>query len=224
MQAWCMRARMQTGASSTTAHHRASFTRTGSEQRRLMKKSSYIAAVFLASVLAHAQVPVGSGEIEARVTDDTGKPLADAVVIAVPADGSVRFPTKPRDEVDQVDKEFTPRVKVVLVGSTVTFPNNDNVRHQVYSFSPAKRFELPLYAGVPPEPVVFDKPGLIVLGCNIHDWMVGYIYVSESPYFAKSDSGGTAVIGDLPPGRYTARVWHARLPAPEESTRRAIDV
>src|SRR4051794_10310561 len=217
MQAWCMRARMQTGASSTTAHHRASFTRTGSEQRRLMKKSSYIAAVFLASVLAHAQVPVGSGEIEARVTDDPAKPLADAVVIAVPADGSIRLPTKPRDEVDQVDKEFTPRVKVVLVGSTVTFPNNDNVRHQVYSFSPSKRFELPLYAGVPPEPVVFDKPGLIVLGCNIHDWMVGYIYVSESPYFAKTGGDGRAVLADLPARPYVLRVWHPQIDATEES-------
>ena len=109
-------------------------------------------------------------------------------------------PAKPRDNVvDQVDKQFVPKVQAVLVGTPVTFPNNDNVRHQVYSFSPAKRFELPLYAGVPAQPIVFDKPGVVVLGCNIHDWMVGYIYVSESPYFAKTGKDGKAVLADLPP-------------------------
>jgi plastocyanin len=183
-----------------------------------------VLALVLAAALAQAQVPGGAGEIAAVVTDEAGKPLVDAVVIAVPTDGSVRSPGRPRDEIDQVDKEFTPRVKVVLVGSTVTFPNNDNVRHQVYSFSPAKRFELPLYAGVPPEPVVFDKPGLIVLGCNIHDWMVGYIYVSESPYFAKTGVDGRAVLTDLPPRSYVLRVWHPQLDATEESTRKTVDV
>jgi len=121
-------------------------------------------------------------EIAARVQDAQGRPVPDAVVVAVPVDGNPRLPARAREEVvDQVDKEFVPRVQAVLVGTPVRFPNNDNVRHQVYSFSPAKRFELPLYAGVPAQPVVFDKPGVVVLGCNIHDWMIGYVYVSESP-------------------------------------------
>ncbi len=97
------------------------------------------------------------------------------------------------------------------------------MRHHVYSFSPAKRFELPLYAGVPAEPVVFDKPGVVVLGCNIHDWMVGYVYVSESPYFAKTGKDGKALLTELPPRAYTLRVWHPQLDAAEETTRKTVD-
>jgi plastocyanin len=169
-----------------------------------------------------------TSEIAATVTDEQGSPIADAVVVAVPADAGTRVPAKvgerPRARVvDQVDKEFTPKVTAILVGTAVSFPNHDAVRHQVYSFSPAKRFELPLYAGVPAEPVVFDKPGVVVLGCNIHDWMVGYIYVSESPYFAKTGKDGKATIAELPPRAYFVRVWHPQLEAAEESTRKNID-
>ena len=117
-----------------------------------------------------------------------------------------------------------PRVKPVLVGSPVSFPNRDDVRHHVYSFSPAKRFDLPLYVGTPAKPVVFDAPGVVAIGCNIHDWMVGYIYVSESPYFATSGADGRADLTGLPPGRYTVRVWHPQLAGAEEGTRRAADL
>jgi hypothetical protein len=106
----------------------------------------------------------------------------------------------------------------------VTFPNHDDVRHQVYSFSPAKRFELPLYAGVPAQPVVFDKPGVVVLGCNIHDWMVGYVYVSESPFFAKTGKDGKAVLAELPARAYVLRVWHPQLETSEDATHKTIDV
>ena len=165
-----------------------------------------------------------TAEIAASVFDDKGRPVADAVVVAVPTDGGASLPTRPREGVvDQVNKEFTPWVTAVLVGTPVTFPNNDNVRHQVYSFSPAKRFELPLYAGVPAQPIVFDKPGVVVLGCNIHDWMVGYVYVSESPYFAKTGKDGMALITDVPPHAYRVRVWHPQLDAPEESTQQYVD-
>lgn len=177
----------------------------------------------LASAVAVAQAP--TAEIAASVTDPQGRPVADAVLVATPVDGIVRAALRPRDgSVDQVDKEFSPRVTVVQVGAPVTFPNHDDVRHQVYSFSPAKRFELPLYAGVPAQPIVFDKPGIVVLGCNIHDWMVGYIYVSESPFFAKTGQNGKAVLTDLPPRAYVVRVWHPQLEASEDSTRKTIDV
>jgi len=170
---------------------------------------------------AHAQV----AQIDATVIDQQGRPVADAVVVAVPSDPNVRLPAKPRDDVvDQVDKQFVPRVQAVAVGTAVTFPNNDHVRHQVYSFSPAKRFELPLYAGVPAKPIVFEKPGIIVLGCNIHDWMIGYIYVSESPYFAKTRADGRAALANLPPRAYSVRVWHPQLTVAEETTRKTIDV
>ena len=173
-----------------------------------------------AAGLAHAQ----TAEIAASVTDQQGRPVADAVLIAVPVDGNMRPPQRPRDgSIDQVDKEFFPRVTVVPVGASVTFPNHDDVRHQVYSFSPAKRFELPLYAGVPAQPVVFDKPGVVVLGCNIHDWMVGYVYVSESPFFAKTGKDGKAVLAELPARAYVLRVWHPQLETSEDATHKTID-
>jgi plastocyanin len=174
-----------------------------------------------AAGLAHAQ----TAEIAASIVDQQGRPVADAVLVAVPLDGNMRSPQRPRDgSIDQVDKEFFPRVTIVPVGASVTFPNHDDVRHQVYSFSPAKRFELPLYAGVPSQPVVFDKPGVVVLGCNIHDWMVGYVYVSESPFFAKTGKDGKAVLAELPARAYVLRVWHPQLETSEDATHKTIDV
>jgi len=185
-----------------------------------MRSVLLYATVVLAIGVARAQ----TAGIAASVSDEAGRPVEDAVVVAVPTDGGVRVPARPREGiVDPVDQEFTPKVTAVLVGTPVRFPNHDNVRHQVYSFSPAKRFELPLYAGVPAEPVVFDKPGVVVLGCNIHDWMVGYVYVSESPYFAKTGKDGKALLTELPPRAYTLRVWHPQLDAAEETTRKTVD-
>ena len=182
-----------------------------------MRLAGLIAALLASSAAAQ------TAEIAARVVDENGRPVADAVVVAAPSDGSLRPPSRPREGVvDQVNKEFTPKVTAIVVGTSVSFPNNDNVRHQVYSFSPAKRFELPLYAGVPAQPVVFDKPGVVVLGCNIHDWMVGYVYVSESPYFAKTDKDGKALIAELPPREYVVRVWHPQMEIAEEATRKTI--
>ena len=157
------------------------------------------------------------------VTDGESQPVPDAVVVAVPNDPSIAADARPRAEsLDQIDKEFVPQVKPVFVGSTVAFPNRDNVRHHVYSFSPAKRFELPLYSGVPARPVLFDKPGVVVLGCNIHDWMIGYIYVSESPFFAKTDARGAATIAELAPRTFVVRVWHPRMKSSEDAKRREV--
>ena len=94
------------------------------------------------------------------------------------------------------------------------------MRHHVYSFSPAKRFELPLYAGVPSQPVLFDKAGVVVLGCNIHDWMVGYVYVSDSPWFGKTGADGGVRDRRPAPRRYIVRVWHPQQEGGEEATRR----
>ena len=180
-----------------------------------------VLALSFTAGLAHAQ----TAEIAVSVTDQQGRAVADAVLVAVPVDGNMRLPQRTREgSVDQVDKEFSPRITVVLVGASVTFPNHDDVRHQVYSFSQAKRFELPLYTGVPAQPIVFDKPGVVVLGCNIHDWMVGYVYVSESPFFAKTGKEGKAVLTDLPARAYVVRVWHPQLETSEDATHKTIDV
>ena len=110
------------------------------------------------------------------------------------------------------------------MGTAVIFPNSDNIRHHVYSFSPAKRFELPLYSGVPAEPVVFDKVGFVTLGCNIHDWMIAYIAVLPTPYFQVTRGDGRAVLKDLPAGQYTVQVWHPALKGQPEALSQQVDV
>jgi plastocyanin len=164
-----------------------------------------------------------AADLHAVVRSDKGEPVRDAVIVAVPD----VVPAKPAraklEQVEQIGEEFVPKVKAILAGSPVSFPNRDNVRHHVYSFSPAKRFDLPLYVGTPANPVLFDKPGVVTLGCNIHDWMIGYIYVSESPYYATTGTDGEATISGVPAGEYTVRVWHPQLADVVEDTRRKLD-
>jgi plastocyanin len=178
--------------------------------------------VFVCAVLSCAGVSV-AGELQAFVKDQNGQPVEDAVVLATPLDGkNARLPNQPRNEMDQIDKEYVPHVKVVMAGSKVYFPNKDNIRHHVYSFSPAKVFELPLYSGYSAPPVLFDKNGQVTLGCNIHDWMLGYIYVADTPYFGKSAKDGKILIADIPAGEYSLRVWHPDMKGTEESTMRKV--
>lgn len=156
-----------------------------------------------------ASCSVGAATFQASRVDGQGKPLEGAVItlqgptgVALPAQTAI---------MDQVQKQFSPSVLAVHSSTKVTFPNSDNIRHHVYSFSPVKRFELRLYEGTPSEPITFDKPGVVVLGCNIHDWMVGYIYVTDDPWFATSDASGKVRL-DLPAGHYTVTLWHPKAP------------
>jgi plastocyanin len=175
----------------------------------------WLALAGLAAVLALPVRPApqvsAAGTLEAVIRDDVGKPVSDVVVSLTSAGDAATTPRSVPAVMDQQNKTFVPHVLAILVGTAVSFPNRDNIRHHVYSFSPAKRFELPLYIGTPAAPVVFDKPGVVVLGCNIHDWMAGYVYVSATPHFAKTGEDGTARLADLPPGAYEARVWHPRM-------------
>lgn len=152
----------------------------------------------------------GAASLDGMVIDKNGMPVSDAVIYAEAEAG--RAPPKPARgaAVDQVNKEFMPFVTAVQTGTLITFPNKDNIRHHVYSFSPAKKFELRLYSGVPATPVLFDKPGIVLLGCNIHDWMIAYVYVIDTPYFAKTVAG-KARIDALPAGDYQVKAWHPQL-------------
>lgn len=149
--------------------------------------------------------------LSVQVADRAGAPLADAVVFAEPAARKPAGVAARSASIEQVGRQFVPQVSVVQVGTSVAFPNNDTVRHHVYSFSPAKTFDIKLYSGAPASPVVFDKPGLVVLGCNIHDKMVAYVHVVDTPYFGKTDAKGQARIEAMPAGTYQLKVWHARL-------------
>jgi plastocyanin len=169
---------------------------------KIMSNTIILSALLFVTSL-HAQ----AAELSVQVLDQAGNPLSNAVVYL---ETSVKSAVKSTTEanVDQKNKQFSPIVSVVQVGTSVNFPNKDSVRHHVYSFSPAKTFELKLYSGVPAKPVVFDKPGTVILGCNIHDNMLAYIHIVDTPYFGKTDVNGMVKLTDLPTGQHTLKAWH----------------
>lgn len=168
----------------------------------------YVVAMLVCAVCCR---PLDAAQVSATIVDSAGAPVADAVVALLPpATVTVTPPVGLSIALDQVKKQFVPHVLAIQAGTTLYFPNSDNIRHQVYSFSDAKRFELKLYAGKTAAPVLFDQPGVVVLGCNIHDWMSAYLYVLATPYFAMTDKAGRAVI-QAPPAHYTLKIWHPRL-------------
>jgi plastocyanin len=150
--------------------------------------------------------------IVAQVVDSAGKPVPDAVLYAEGDGQTLPKPLKP-GEISQKGLKFIPLVSVIQTGSKVFFPNNDKVRHHIYSFSPAHRFDQKLYSGTTAEPQLFDKAGVVVLGCNIHDKMLAYVRVVDTPYFAKTDASGTATI-DIPGGgKFVLKAWHPDMVA-----------
>lgn len=161
---------------------------------------------FLLSGACLLQVAVAVAEpLSIRITDQQGVPLEDAVAeLQLPNPPTLKTPA----EVALKDLTFVPFVSVVQKGTAVDFPNQDKTRHHVYSFSPAKVFELKLYAGKPEAPVLFEKAGIIAIGCNIHDYMQAYVYVGDSPYLAVSRADGAAVLHEVPAGAYQLKVWH----------------
>ncbi|MBI5815135.1 MAG: methylamine utilization protein [Nitrospinae bacterium] len=164
-----------------------------------------------------------AGEISATVLDSNGAPLNKAVIFAVPVSGKApRLESGKLTIMDQVNKEFVPLVLAAQTGVAVQFPNRDNIRHHVYSLSPTKTFELPLYIGTPANPVVFDKPGAIAIGCNIHDWMSAYLYVVDTPYFTITGTDGKGKLKDIPTGAYKLMSWHYRMKGDPEAS--AFDV
>ncbi len=163
-----------------------------------------------------------AGSLRVQVLDSAGKPLEGAVVSLVSDAARRAVRPLPEQEIAQENKQFVPAVRVVTVGTLVRFPNRDSVRHHVYSFSPTKKFEIKLYAGTPAAPVLFDQPGVAVLGCNIHDQMVGWVVVLDTPYFAQTDAQGQALLEGMPAGAHQLRAWHARLPVDVTPPQQAI--
>lgn len=113
-------------------------------------------------------------------------------------------------DMDQVNRQFLPHILVVQKDTNIRFPNSDSIKHHVYSFSPAKVFELQLYKDVHPDPLPFDKSGVVEMGCNVHDWMLGYVYVVNTPYFTQLGKTNTATL-EVPAGKYTAHIRHPRI-------------
>lgn len=170
---------------------------------------SQVIGALLILVLGWGGRSCDAAELTVSVKTAEGKPLSDAAVYAMPLSGSAVPSPNLRAIMDQLHKEFVPHVLVVQLGTAVDFPNNDNINHHVYSFSPAKIFQLKLFKNNHERHfVVFDKPGVVTLGCNIHDWMLGYIFVVDTPLFGKTDDHGDSHIAVPDSGNYLLKLWH----------------
>ena len=161
--------------------------------------------------------------VSGRVLDAHGKGVPGAVVF-VQAPSAEAPATSRAASMDQVDKTFVPGLLPVAVGTRVRFPNHDQIHHHVYSFSRTKSFELPLYKGTDAPPVLFDKPGVVKVACNIHDWMSAIILVLPTTHFAVTDANGSFTLTGLPTGSYELAVWHERSRLKVEATSQRVTV
>ena len=183
-----------------------------------------VAALMLLGAASIARMPDAEGAtLVIHVATPEGHALPGAVVTARPLEGTGRKVTPVHAVMDQVNRAFAPDLLVIPVGSTVEFPNSDSVSHQIYSFSPTKRFQLPLYHGKPYPPVHFEQAGVVTLGCNIHDEMLAYLVVTDAPYFGRTDASG-AWSAEVPSGRYRVMLWHPRLRESESDLTRELTI
>ncbi|MDP2029701.1 MAG: methylamine utilization protein [Thiobacillus sp.] len=185
-----------------------------------MKKSfplsHFLAASFL--IATSGLNAAHSANLTLQVKSSSNTPLEDIVVYLV-SNKTANLPVRAANaQIQQINKMFVPLVSVVQSGSLVEFPNRDTFRHHVYSFSPAKKFEIKLYADTPTKPVLFDKAGYVVMGCNIHDNMISHLLIVDTPYFGKTDANGIARILDVPAGDYSLTAWNYRLPNKDSHT------
>jgi plastocyanin len=160
--------------------------------------------------------PAAATTFTVEVDDQDGRPVANAVVVLIP-DSKASMPvaaTRLAAErtIDQRGETFIPLVTIVPKGGHVVFANNDQTTHQVYSFSAVKQFEITLARGEKSPSIAFDNSGVAALGCNIHDHMIAYAFVAESPWAVLTGSDGRGTITEVPPGNYEAQVWHPKLP------------
>ena len=178
----------------------------------------------LAACLSLGVGTSGAASLQVTVVDEQGRPVPGAVVFLDSPQASKVVRPMAQVDMAQQNKRFVPDVLLVTRGTPVAFPNRDTVRHHVYSFSPTKRFELKLYVGTPAQPVVFDQPGVAVLGCNIHDQMIAWVVVVDTPYRAQADADGRVVLDNVPPDAYQLRLWHQRLPVGASAQAQALSM
>ena len=184
--------------------------------------------ILIPSIIAALAVvaPAIAADLTVTVRTPAGEPVKDAVVMLKPPGAGAVAPIKftwPY-AVAQQNIQFNPFVLIVPVGSSVSFPNKDNVRHHVYSFSPVKKFELKLYGHDESRSVLFDKAGVVPLGCNIHDQMIAYVVVVDTAFAAKTGADGVAVIRGLPAGAAAMTVWQPYMKTPKNQQVRTVNV
>jgi len=166
-----------------------------------------VAACFLLTRL------LGAAQLDARISDTHGAAVADAVITIVPRGAAAAAPRASAETrvIDQKNETFIPYVEVFRPGDTVVFHNSDHTRHHVYSFAPARQFEFVLTTGQSSAPLSLEQTGVVAVGCNIHDRMITYLYISDAPWMARSAADGRVTIDTLPPGDFDVHVWHPQL-------------
>jgi plastocyanin len=173
-------------------------------------------------LIVFARSGYGAG-LSVQVLAATGKPLRGAVLTLTSLETPVRHAAAEHAVMDQINRAFEPDLLIIPAGSTIQFINSDTVSHQIYSFSPVKRFQLPLYQGTPYAPVLFDKVGIVTLGCNIHDQMLAYVVVTDAEYFGRSGPSGNWS-AEVPGGRYQLAIWHPRLREDASTLSRVVSI
>jgi plastocyanin len=165
--------------------------------------------VIVSFVALHAS----AAELRVRVIDSHGAPVDDAVITVKPQgelNGEHRSASVTKI-IDQKNETFVPYMEIFRPGDKVVFHNSDRTRHHVYTFAPARQFEFVLTPGQSSDAIELDHVGSIAVGCNIHDRMITYLYVSDAPWVGRTDKSGSVTLTDLPAGKFEVRAWHPQL-------------
>jgi plastocyanin len=187
--------------------------------------TSLVRILFLVALLA--PIPAIGGNVVVDLVSDEGVPVADAVVAIRSADGAAnpQLTLGPAPSIiDQRDEQFLPLVTLLPLGGEIAFKNSDRTRHHVYSFSSVKPFEFVLNPGKQSPPVTLEQPGVAAIGCNIHDRMVAYVFVSDTPWAVLSRKDGRAVLSGIPDGKYSVKIWHPRLKSGDAEPQASIEI
>jgi plastocyanin len=169
-----------------------------------MSKFIFALSIILSSFYAQSK------QISVSVLTEKNVEVGNVVVYLTPKNPTQSSTSIEVAIMDQVNTQFLPHILAIQKDTQVRFPNSDSIKHHVYSFSPAKTFELQLYKELHADPLLFSTLGSVELGCNIHDWMLGYIFVVDTPYFGKTDIKGNLTL-EVPDGEYQLDVWHPRI-------------
>jgi plastocyanin len=188
-------------------------------------KQRFGISLFIATLLLNSDLSTAAGTltVSVKTTDGSSLPNSQVSVVYLTGNGSDKMPSRHSStpEMAQQNLQFSPYVKVVQRNVDVTFPNKDDVAHHVYSFSKKNAFELPLYFDQKIPSRAFSNTGQVSLGCNIHDWMLGFVLVVDTPLHAQFD-GQAAIIDDIPSGTYTLHFWHPGMDRRENITKSII--
>jgi plastocyanin len=176
-----------------------------------MRSKTLLAMVLFSGT---ALATFGASSLKVSAVDQNAASVTELVVWLTPLDSPLPplpAPGSISAVVEQKDEEFNPYIIAVRTGTQVEFPNLDDVQHHVYSLSRPAKFDIPLHGGNKAESIILDQAGIVPVGCNIHDWMLSYVVVNDSPWFALTGASGSTTFSDIPTGRYTLSAWTPQL-------------